>query len=610
MHRLTALAAIAAAFAIANLLVIASPPASRAADVLDYVPPDALGFVVARDIGALDKNAQQLFTMLQLPFGGPLAFLQAATGIDEGLDKQGSLLLVALPDDAGRQPKLCVWLPVADYDRFLESLGSKPAAGRITAITVAEVDLLAARDGEWMLVMDPDERERMEQMIAGQRSPPQQVAAWKSWLQTNDAAAVVFSGGLHDLLNMAAGPRPYGVSAGDAIEDDEAVPFDEDDVFGPPATPTRPVDDIGIQLQNGIRTVMTSSPKALQWAHALNAIAIGVRLDEQSNLQAGVRAIWNKDGNFAPGSAGDDGRLPPSLLTEGDFVLHGAGHLPQPLSAVVAGAYVRLLVEDLKSEMGLWLDGDTVARFQDAVEQAAAAVPSAAVLTLAGAKGDGVYTNQFLVARVESAKEFVEQANEMMRLWNQMNRDAEHGTRLVFDVEEQTIAGRTTTHYTLDVAALDGGPVIPEVRQVMEKFFGLGGKLRLIVAVADDRHALLALATPEQAEGAIKTLRENPASWDAGQIVRIPSGLLPRKGDWQLYFSPYGYIRWLTRQTDAMTGPVIGGPIVKPYPPSPPIGVTGGAKDYELWVDAVAPSGTIRGAGEFLKAQHRQIRRQ
>jgi len=55
---------------------------------------------------------------------------------------------------------------------------------------------------------------------------------------------------------------------------------------------------------------------------------------------------------------------------------------------------------------------------------------------------------------------------------------------------------------------------------------------------------------------------------------------------------------------------VIGGPIVNPYPPSPPIGVTGGAKDYELWVDAVAPSGTIRGAGEFLKAQHRQIRRQ
>ena len=590
-------------------ILFISATTGRAADVLQKVPADALGFVVVRDVGSLDANAQKLLTRLQLPYGGPLAFLQAVTGINEGLDTRGSLLFVALPDNAvGNQAKFCVWLPVADYDRFLASLGSKPAAG-ITAVTVAEVDLLVARAGEWALVMDPDERNRMERILTAAPAPPRQLSTWRSWIETHDAVAVIFAGGLHDLLALAS--SPYGARAADnAIEDDEPVPFDEDDLFGPPVAQPRAPHDIGTQIQNRIQTVFASSPKALQWAHAIEAVAIGVRLDENDNLHAGVRAVWNKDSNFAPDSSGGDGQLPPSLFADGNIVLHGAGHLPQPLSALIAGAYVRLLVDDLKSEMGMALDGDTVARFQDAVEQAAAEAPSATVLTLAGEKEAGVYTNNFLVVRADSAGKFADQANEVMRLWNQMNREADDGTRLVFDVEEVPVEGRTATHYSLDIAALDGGAVIPEVRQVMEKFFGPGGKLRLIVAPADDRHVLLAIATPEQAEGALQMLRGNQTNWGSGDVAQVPSKLLPRKGDWQLYFSPYGYTKWLARQMDAMTGPVLGGPIIRPYPPSPPIGFTGGAKDYELWIDAAVPSGTIISAGEYLKAQRRPNRPQ
>ena len=97
-----------------------------------------------------------------------------------------------------------------------------------------------------------------------------------------------------------------------------------------------------------------------------------------------------------------------------------------------------------------------------------------------------MYTNNFFVLRVESAAKFVEQAKEVMRLWNKANRDAKGGTHMLFDSEDTKIGEISATQYSMDVAALDGGAVVPEVRQAMERLFGPGGKLRIWI-VPDGR---------------------------------------------------------------------------------------------------------------------------
>jgi hypothetical protein len=51
----------------------------------------------------------------------------------------------------------------------------------------------------------------------------------------------------------------------------------------------------------------------------------------------------------------------------------------------------------------------------------------------------------------------------------------------------------------------------------------------------------------------------------------------------------------------AITGPVIGGPIVKEFPPSPPIGFAGGVRDSELWIDAAVPAETVKAASSYLR---------
>jgi hypothetical protein len=76
---------------------------------------------------------------------------------------------------------------------------------------------------------------------------------------------------------------------------------------------------------------------------------------------------------------------------------------------------------------------------------------------------------------------------------------------------------------------------------------------------------------------------------------------LPEEADWRLFFSPHGYTNWSARQMDAIVGvPVIGGPLVKEFAATPPIGAAGGVKNKVLWAEVAVSAETTRGAGEYL----------
>jgi hypothetical protein len=346
------------------------------------------------------------------------------------------------------------------------------------------------------------------------------------------------------------------------------------------------------------------------------AYGCGVRFDQDGNALVDVRFAWrgapafvtfNPFNNGARG--GTDGGPLPSMYENGEFIVHGAGKCLPSLTAAIATTYVGLLVDELKAQEHIQLDDRTSIRFFQAVDQAAAEVASAAVLTLPGEKQEGVYTNNFAAVRVASAEKFADLTAEAMRLWNQMNREAEGGPRLVFDVAELKIANRAAVQYSLDLAAADDAPAIPEIRQAMEKLFGPGGKFTLILVTIDEQSVLLAAATPEQVAAMLERLdQKRPIDWNAPQLATA-NRLLPEQAAWRGFFSPHGFTTWSTRQMDAIVGaPVIGGPLVKEFPVTPPIGVAGGIRGEELWIDIAVPAETIRGAAEYLQKIRRPRR--
>jgi hypothetical protein len=589
------------------ILLLLAPPAARAADVLQEVPNDVLGFVVVHNLNAIDAKAKWLSLELRNNTFSPLAFLKTVTNIQDGLNLDGDFLLAAYPDPRGDKSRLryCVWLPVAEYARFSKSIGASSVDG-ISTVNVAGEDLLVARRGEWALVMDTDQRERMTQLVAASASPSMspQIANWKKWIDANDVTVVATAAGVRELLSWTED------SDGDGKPDDES----SDDVFGGNSSPTpgkvlvaagaNRASPHGIaSILNEYRKWTAASPAIAHTIEQANMVGCGLRLsldgDNSGSSVVGLRVAFN-DGFEAEAIDAKAG-VPYSIYNDGGFAFAYAGQLPKSVVETLASGYLQTVVADLKKEEHTELDPDSLHQLNDAVEQAAGEIRYAVVLAQPGGQPAPVYTNNFVALRVSSSADFISRAAEVMRLWNKANRDADGETKLIFSMEESKLGERAAREYTLDFATMLGGPAVPEIRQAMEKLFGPGGKLRLWVVAADDHTVILAQGTQEQVVAALKLYdRKQPINWNRRELSKS-NRLLPAESDWRVFFDPHRYFDWESRQANAVTGvPVIGGPLVRPFRDCPPVAVAGGFHDQELWIDAVALAPTLKGAYEFL----------
>jgi hypothetical protein len=503
--------------------------------------------------------------------------------------------------------KFCVWLPTSDYQQLLQSLGGNPGQ-KFTAVTIAGEDLLVAQHGKWAVLMDPDQSERMTRLLTltGQARPA--VAAWQRFVDANDIAAVAFSGGVHELLSVI-----------DARQLQKSPTDSAGELFGtaPGAHRSSPPDQSGTEnaptgivanLRRMLNNLQIAAPQLMQQIDSLESLGIGLRVDDDRNASASLNATWRGDGQgpIRVDQSATGHKLPLALFRDGEFIFHGAADLPPALAKEVATAYVRLRINELTSGEQIRLDEQSLNRFFEAVEQAAAEITAATVLTLPGDKDDGVYTNSFLAVQLGSADTFVDLATEAMRLWNQMNREGQGGPRLVFDVEDISLDERKAVQYSLDLAAADDAQVLPETRQAMEKLFGPGGKLRTIIVKVDEHTALLAGATADQVAAMLEQLdRKQPLDWQQPPIADV-NRLLPQQAHWRAFFNPHGYTLWKSREAAAIVGTeVIGGPLVKDFPSAPPIGIAGGVKEGEIWLNVALPADTIRATGAYLQPRRK-----
>jgi hypothetical protein len=94
--------------------------------------------------------------------------------------------------------------------------------------------------------------------------------------------------------------------------------------------------------------------------------------------------------------------------------------------------------------------------------------------------------------------------------------------------------------------------------------------------------------------------RKQPLNWNESNLAAA-NKLLPEQSDVRLFWSPYGYSIWQRRLKEAMQGQVLGGRPKKDFPESPPIGIAGGTRDSEFWLEAAIPIETIQSAGTVLK---------
>jgi hypothetical protein len=580
------------------LLLVATPAIARASELLDEVPSDALGFIVIHQLSAFDQKVQATTGFLRsIPFS-PLQFLKTAAGVQDGINPNGDLLFVVYPDSRSDKSKLrfAVWLPVADYARFVKSVGGTPSE-HVTAVTIAGEDLLVVHHENWALLMDPDERERIAQAASASTASP--VASWKSWIEANDVTAVAYGSGIHELVSRV---EDAGV---------EKPAPQQDDLFGAPEAQSRRrafsrrTAGLGANLLTEFHKWLSASPALAKSIEQATAVGCAIRVESADaggqNLLAGLRVKFEDSVEIERPDAKID--FPPAISDEAFSVL-SAARLPPRVAAAFATAYVQRVAADLKAEEHTELDEESLTQLSEALDQAARDVRSVGLLWKAGDASQPVYSNDFIALRVSSAQDFTKHAAEVMQLWNKANRDADGETKMVFDLEETKVADHAASLYSLDVASTVGPPpVMPDVRRVMEKLFGEGGKMRIWIVTIDDKTVLLAMATQEQVKAAIASMLHNqPINWNANGMAEC-NRLLPEKADARLFIDPHRYVEWLGHQAMGMTGvPVIGGPIVRPLRDSPAAGVAASLHDQELWVDAAVPAATAKALYSYVLA--------
>jgi hypothetical protein len=261
------------------------------------------------------------------------------------------------------------------------------------------------------------------------------------------------------------------------------------------------------------------------------------------------------------------------------------------------------MATDLATQFGTKVDDADLVTFRAATERAVAQVRAVSVLWRPGTEQEGVYTNSFLAVDVASADEFLKQAKSAVDQWNIMLGKTEGAVGLVFDQNPITVEGHDGTEYSVDMAKAVGAGSLPEARQSMERLFGSGGQFRMQCVKLDESIVLLSVASDDQLPGPIRELMDKRSDQKTVDAKLRPATNLLTSGepDWRLYFSIDGYNHWLKRQMEAIVGPVIGGPLVRPFPDTPAVGAAGGASQEMVWAEVAVPAETLRGVGQFLR---------
>ena len=275
------------------------------------------------------------------------------------------------PDPRGDKSRLRfgVWLPVSDYAQFAKSIGASSVDG-ISTVTDCGEDLLVARRGEWALVMDTDQRERMTQLVAASASPPvsPQIAGWKKWIDANDVTVVAYAAGVRELLSWADDSDDDGKTGNDArrrcVWSEETCEAVNGRLLRPVRIARRRRALLGFWSEYHKWTA--ASPAIAHTIEQANMVGCGLRinLDEKNSGSAnvGLRVAFNDGFEAEPIDA--KAGVPDSIYDDGGFAFACAGQLPKSVIETLACGYLQTIAADLKKEEHTELDEDIAAAIE------------------------------------------------------------------------------------------------------------------------------------------------------------------------------------------------------------------------------------------------------
>jgi hypothetical protein len=570
---------------IATLAVLILTVAARAEGILDHVPPSAMGFVVIHDLAGADAKIEKVMAIFSelsdVRPPAPLAFIKAATGLGAGINESGDALLVALPGDASPlEPKPLLMVAVSDYAAFAASVGGD-ASGEIARVKIAGQEVLAAKVGDFALLMNVEHRPTMETLIGAKSDPPATIAALAAWLRTNEAALVVLPAGVEMLTATAQ-------SAASA----QAAQFDEQ--LSDPAMADMLADaKQSLEIYQKILGVLKTE---------IASVGVGVAIDGNSNVRLTKRVTFKRGGTLA--DAAPIGKVEGALLAgypDEPFVFAGGGPFPRGWGESMA-KLSRSIIEQAPEFYG-FEDFDE-AKWQKLEEswKDAFQVESLSMIMFAGDKEDALYSNLYSTMRMPDSAKYMESARASMTIWNDLVDSSTSDVKLKYEIAEVDVAGKKALKMTNDVMAAAGDDNVPMLKPMFEKMFGNEGKLVMFWTPADDHTVVMSISSEAQAKAAVEWASASESGLANNAELKATTALLNPAAPWEFYISPQGCVAWFTRAYSMLLG-TLGGPAVTvpEYPAGPPMGLSVLIAEGQLQGEVVFPVQMLKDIAGYVR---------
>lgn len=559
----------------------------RAEDITDHLPDDALGFVVMHNAEAANDKISKFMQLFDIPMPPPLTFLKFATGLGEGIDQKSDIVIALLPGDAGsRNYRPLVLLPVDDYAALAASVHGD-ASGEACRVTISGEDVLMAKDGPFAILMNVEHRTTMERLLSLAPKPIEALRPYEGWLETNDVAVVLLAPGVEALLDMGRqGLDEAEQQFSQNMEDAEMEQMVE-----------------RIEQSFGLYREMMKVTDA-----AIETVALGLAVDEQTNVRLGLRAVLDKNSGFAKlAFAKSEHAAPLAGLAAAPIVFAGGGALPEGWGDWVAKTGRRIVEQFPKLSGFEDLDKKDLEKMEELYRASSEGVRSMSFVMQLVDEDQPLLSGMYGLIGVEDSSAYLESYKKSIELNNELMQRSSSDIQLEYEISPTTVGDFRGYGISVDIAEAAGDQNNPIFQMMLGDMLGEDGKLKMNMLVIDETNVVFSTAEEDHLLQFISDVQQGATGLQDSPQNQITLRLLDKGAPCVTVVSPKGYVEIIARFMNSMMGQFGGGaPTIPDYPDAPPVGFTLNLVDGRWEGDMVLPVEMLKGLAQFIKTAQQQ----
>jgi hypothetical protein len=558
MRRTCGLVVIAALFAPAA-------PVWAQADVLQVVPDDAVAFVLVNRLGQTNDKITALAKRLKMDLpGSPLEMIKGAVGAEKGLAPKGSFAIAAFAgEDESDKPRPLIYVPVTDYQAFIDQLQPEDASEGISKITAKNGKaMLAGKRGNYAILAGSEDRAVLQRALKAKKSLATWAEPLTGWLAENDGAAVLTGHG----IKLVSAKARQGLEAA------------KQNLGNLPPEAAQLVGKFFDAAENFFKSVETDVSYA----------GLAIRLDQGGSLHVNARASFQQGSGFA--RAGAKVSAPPggpvAGLPSGPFVFALGGTLPKDGMQGI----VRMNLEMMKAG-GQNIPEESLKKLEKVYLQMLTGMSAMSMVLQVGKENQPVLANFAAAIQIKNATAYMAEYEKSIAVMNEVVKELNLPFLPTYEVKKVTVSGKPALQLSADFAAALGVP--EEMQKMMQSLFGPDGKMTISVAARDDKTIVMRYTGAQGLKGLLDG-KDKGLSSDPGVVQATKA--LPAGAQWALYLSPKGTTEFANRMVKAFSPFPLE---VPSFPATPPVAIGARISAESFEVHVVIPSGVLDNAGEY-----------